>query len=89
MMLEPLKQTFAELGVIKLDAMIGADTVSPARELIYAKLTRAGFCRDHTWVEPTDRVEARKRLKAALKGSAKSSVFKNLLTREEGKTTGS
>lgn len=30
MMLEPLKQTFAELGVIKLDAMIAADTVSPA-----------------------------------------------------------
>lgn len=80
MMLEPIKQTFAELGVIKLDAIIGADEVSPARELIYAKLTRAGFWRDHTWVEPTDWVEARKRLKATLKGSAKSSAFKNLLT---------
>ena len=93
MISETQKEIFAEVGVIKLDQLIPEATVSPARELVYKRLTRAGFWRDQVWIghpapdsftgeAVVERVEAGKRLKAAVKGSAKSALFKQLLTRE-------
>ena len=78
------RQTFAELGVVKLDGLIPEATVSPARDLVYRKLTRAGFWQDQAWIEvdAAGGLAADKRLKVALQGSARSSPFKQLLTPE-------
>lgn len=76
------RENFAELGVIKLEGLIPKAVVSPVRDLIYERLTRAGFWRDQAWTGPSTRWEGGKPLKAVLKGLAKASLFKTLITEE-------
>ena len=76
------RETFAEFGVIKLEGLIPKAVVSPVRDLVYERLTRAGFWRDQVWNGPSTRWEGGKPLKAVLKNLAKASLFKTLITEE-------
>jgi hypothetical protein len=78
---ELYKETFAEVGVVKMDCLLALDALSEVRELVYSRMARLGCWRDGAWVDPESR-EIEKRLRTSLKACSKSAKFNDLVTLE-------
>ena len=75
------RELFAERGIVKLDRLIAASVLAPARDLVYARLRSAGAWRDGRWVHGTDPADLKACVKS-LKNCSKSALFQRLLTAE-------
>jgi ectoine hydroxylase-related dioxygenase (phytanoyl-CoA dioxygenase family) len=75
------QQTFANMGLIRVEGLIPDSVVSPARELVYGRLAKAGLWHEDSWIGLDDETQGHKP-KQALKDIGKSQVFKSLLTPE-------
>ena len=76
------QQTFADTGLIRVEGLIPAAVIAPARELVYAQLARVGLWHDDTWIGLDDDTQSHQLQQAGLKNVSKSRAFKSLVTPE-------
>ena len=69
------RRRFRERGIVKVDGLIPASAVAPARELVQGRLREAGAWREGRWLGDADPASLKR-----LKTCSKSAAFKGLST---------